>query len=61
MLSLITHESSIVILREDTLKMRHKEKLEKKEIEIINKNNNENGNGNPYELLSISILRDYLN
>ena len=60
MLSLITHEASIIILREDTLKMRQKEKLEKKGIEIINKNNNENGNGNPYELLSISVLRDYL-
>ena len=58
MLSLITHEASIVILREDTLKMRQKEKLEKKGIEVINKNNNENGN--PYELLSVSVLRDYL-
>ena len=38
--------------------MRQKEKLEKKGIEVINKNNNENGN--PYELLSVSVLRDYL-
>ena len=38
MLSLISHENNIVILREDTFLMRKKEKLEKKGIEIINKN-----------------------
>ena len=61
MLSLITHENNIVILREDTFLMRKKEKLEKKGIEIINKNkNNNNSNDNPYEFLLISVLREYL-
>ena len=63
MLSLITHENNILILREDTFLMRKKEKLEKKGIEIINKDkkdNNNNGNDNPYEFLLISVLREYL-
>ena len=64
MLSLISHENNIVILREDTFQMRKKEKLEKKGIEIINTNNknknNENINEIPYELFLISVLREYL-
>ena len=58
MLSLVSHEPNIVILREDTSKMRQKEKLEKKGIEIINSNNNENKG--PYELILVSVLREYL-
>ena len=66
MLSLISHEANIVILREDTYKIRKKEKLEKQGIEIINVNknktfkNNEITNETPYEFLLISVLREYL-
>ena len=58
MLSLVSHEPNIAILREDAFKIRKREKLEKKGIEIINKDNNENET--PYELILISILREYL-
>ena len=61
MLSLISHETNFIILREDTFKMRKKEKLEKQGIEIINKNNDNNiVNNTPYEFLLISVLREYL-
>ena len=56
MLSLISHEANIIILREDTQKKNKIEKLEKKGIEIINKNNNEIN----YEFFLISVLREYL-
>jgi len=55
MLSLITHENNIVILREDTFRMRKINKLEEKGIEIINKSNDV-----PYEFILVSVLREYL-
>ena len=62
MLSLISHETNIVILREDVYKIRKKEKLEKQGIEVItvDKNKNDIASETPYELLLISVLRDYL-
>ena len=57
MLSLISHEANIIILREDTQKKSKIEKLEKKGIEIIGKNNNNQIN---YEFFLISVLREYL-
>ena len=57
MLSLISHEANIIILREDTQKKNKIEKLEKKGIEIINKNNNTEID---YEFFLISVLREYL-
>lgn len=65
MLSLISHETNFIILREDTFKIRKKEKMEKKGIEVITvskKFNNDNYivNGTPYEFLLISVLREYL-
>ena len=56
-LSLITHENNIVILREDTFKIKKINKLLEKGIEIINNDNNKK---EPYEFLLISVLREYL-
>ena len=57
MLSLISHEANIIILREDTQRKNKIEKLEKKGIEIIDKSNNNEIN---YEFFLISVLREYL-
>ena len=58
-LSLITHENNIVVLREDTFKIKRINKLlEKKGIEIIDDNNN--NKKEPYEFFLISVLREYL-
>ncbi len=57
MLSLISHEPNIVILREDTILRKKKERLlAKKGIELYFGEKNEE----PYEFFLISVLREYL-
>ena len=58
MLALISHEPNIVLLREDTILQKKKQKLLKqKGIELrIDPNKNEE----PYEFFLISVLREYL-
>ena len=57
MLSLITHEPNFIILREDTFLMKKREKLQKKYGED---NNNGNDKENLYEIILVSVLREYL-
>ena len=57
MLALISHEPNIVLLREDTILQKKKQKLLKeKGIELRLNENNED----PYEFFLISVLREYL-
>jgi 5'-3' exoribonuclease 1 len=58
MLALISHEPNIVLLREDNILKKKKQKfLEKKGIELINPKEKEE---EPYEFFLISVLREYL-
>ena len=58
MLALISHEPNIVLLREDNILKKKKQKfLEKKGIELINPKDKEE---EPYEFFLISVLREYL-
>jgi len=57
MLALISHEPNIVLLREDTILLKKKQKLLKqKGIELRVDEKNEE----PYEFFLISVLREYL-
>ena len=58
MLSLITHEPNFIILREDTFIKKRKEKLIKKYGDDVN--NNKNEKDNLYEIILVSVLREYL-
>ena len=58
MLSLISHECNVVILREDTILRKKKEKLLKKKGIILQNSNDKNEE--PYEFFLISVLREYL-
>ena len=59
MLALISHEPNIVLLREDTILQKKKQKLLKqKGIEL--RTDTDNKNEEPYEFFLISVLREYL-